>query len=93
MSGLVVLDASAGVEIVLRTARGEDLIAVLESRDVVVIAPSHFLVEGAGALRENLTIADALYVVLARRAGAALMIIDERMLGAPGLDDIPLLRS
>jgi len=130
LSGLVVLDASAGVEIVLRTARGEDL---LESRDAVVIAPSHFLVEGAGALRrlersgevkrdrarfaiarltqlvtpaalddlivdawalrDNLTIADALYVVLARRTGAALMTTDERMLGAPGLDDIPVVRS
>lgn len=133
MSGLVVLDASAGVEIVLRTARGEDLLEVLESRDAVVIAPSHFLVEGAGALRrlersgevkrdrarfaiarltqlvtpaalddlivdawalrDNLTIADALYVVLARRTGAALMTTDERMLGAPGLDDIPVVRS
>lgn len=133
MSTLVVLDASAGVEIVLRTSRGEGLLALLESRDAVVTAPSHFLVEGASALRrlvsseevgpdrarfavarltqlvtlaalddlimdawalrENLTIADAVYVVLARRTGAALMTTDERMLGAPGLDDIPVLRT
>ncbi|MHB8246127.1 MAG: type II toxin-antitoxin system VapC family toxin [Acidimicrobiales bacterium] len=133
MSGLVVLDASAGVEIVLRTARGEALLGLLESREAVVIAPSHFLVEGASALRrlersgevrrgrarfaiarltqlvtsaalddlivdawalrDNLTVADALYVVLARRTGAALMTTDERMLGAPGLDDISVLRT
>jgi predicted nucleic acid-binding protein len=133
LSELVVLDASAGIEIVLRTARGEGLLALLESRDALVIAPSHFLVEGAGALRrlersgevnqdrarfaiarltqlvmpaalddliveawalrDNLTIADALYVVLARRTGAALMTTDDRMLGAPGLDDIPVVRS
>ncbi len=132
MSTLVVLDASAGVEIVLRTTRGEALLTSLESRDAVVIAPSHFLVEGASALRrlersgeverdrarfaiarltqlvtpaalddlivdawalrENLTVADALYVVLVRRTGAALMTTDERMLGAPGLEDLPVLR-
>ena len=132
MSTLVVLDASAGVEIVLRTTRGEALLARLESSDAVVIAPSHFVVEAAGALRrlertgevgrdrarfalarltqlvtpaaadalivdawalrDNLTVADAVYVVLARRSGAALMSTDERMLRAPGLDDIPFLR-
>ena len=133
MSNLVVLDASAGVEIVLRTTRGEALLARLESFDAVVIAPSHFAVEAAGALRrlegagevgqdrarfalarltqlvtaaavdeliidawalrDNLTVADAVYVVLARRSGAALMSIDERMLRAPGLDDIRVLHS
>ena len=51
------------------------------------------LIVDAWALRDNLTIADALYVVLARRTGAALMSIDERMLGAPGLDDVPVVRS
>jgi predicted nucleic acid-binding protein len=132
LSSLVVLDASAGVEIVLRTDLGEALLAQLEARDAVVIAPSHFLVETTSALRRlertgelerdralfavrrlaqlvtpaalddlivdawglrhNLTVADALYIVLTRRTGAALMSTDERMLGAPGLDDIELVR-
>lgn len=48
------------------------------------------LIVDAWALRDNLTVADAVYVVLARRSGAALMSTDERMLRAPGLDDIPL---
>lgn len=127
------LNASAGVEIVLRTPSRETLLAILEWCDALVIAPSHFLAEAAGALRrlersgeswpkhrarfalarltqlvtpaalddlindawalrDNLTIADALYVVLARRANAALMTTDLRMLGAPGLSDIQVLR-
>jgi predicted nucleic acid-binding protein len=121
-------DASVGVEIILRTSRGEGLLALLESRDAVVIAPSHFFrrrgqrTSASGGSEEvgpdrarfavarltqlvtlatlddlimdalgapgNLTIADAAYVVLAHRTGAALMTTDERMLGVPGLDDI-----
>ncbi len=40
----------------------------------------------AWTLRENVTMADAVYVVLARHLGAELATMDERLRGAPGLD-------
>lgn len=122
---VVVLDASAAVEIVLWTALGGGLAAhVAEADDVVV--PDHFHLECAAALRRlelraevgpevasaaleqvltlrvrradtgpllreawglraNITMADALYVVLARRLGAPLVTGDVRLSKAPRL--------
>lgn len=122
---VVVLDASAAVEIVLWTALGGGLAAhVAEAADVVV--PDHFHLECAAALRRlelrgevapevasaaleqvltlrvrrvdtrpllreawslraNVTMADALYVVLARRLGAPLVTGDVRLTKAPKL--------
>ncbi len=39
----------------------------------------------AWMLRHNLTVADALYVVLARRLGAPLVTADQRLAASPGL--------
>ncbi len=121
----VVLDASAGVEMVLLTELGTMLAGHLEAADEVVV-PDHFHLEaaaairrlelrgalvGAGArdafgellsfgvrrvdtwgllveaweLRQNVTVADALYVVLARRLGVALITGDVRLARAPGI--------
>jgi len=121
----VVLDASAGVEIALRTLAGRRLLNILVQAGSPAVAPEHFLVEAAGvlrklearknvtperaqvalsrlatlvdtaevgpllneawALRENLTVADAVYVVLARRLDAPLVTLDSRLAGAPNL--------
>jgi len=43
------------------------------------------LVTEAWTLRHNLTVADAVYVVLARRLGAVLVTADQRVAGAPKL--------
>lgn len=43
------------------------------------------LLAGMWALRENLTVYDAAYVVLARLLGATLLTRDEKLAGAPGL--------
>lgn len=121
----VVLDASAGVEIALRTLAGRRLLPILGAAGSPAVAPEHFLVESAGvfrrlearaevppercavalsrlsvlvdiasvgwlldeawSLRSNLTIADAIYVVLARRLRAPLVTLDNRLRRAPGL--------
>ncbi|MHB8448891.1 MAG: type II toxin-antitoxin system VapC family toxin [Mycobacteriales bacterium] len=123
---VVVLDASAAVEIVLWTDEGSELAThVLDAEEVVV--PDHFHVEGVAALRRmelrgeltptdtrtalgqllalrvrridtlpllldawkmrhNITAADALYVIIARRLGVALVTGDIRLAHAPGLD-------
>jgi len=122
----VVLDASAGVEIVLSTDIGVELARyVVEAAEVVV--PDHFHLEAVATIRRleirseldsaaarevfnelirlsvrrvdtwglldetwqmrhNVTVADALYVVLARRLGVALITGDGRLARAPGLD-------
>lgn len=66
--------------------------ALVRLTQLVTPAAVDELIVDAWALRDNLTVADAAYIVLARRSGAALMSTDERMLRAPGLDDIPFLR-
>lgn len=43
------------------------------------------LIEEAWELRENVTIADAVYVTLARHLGAALVTLDERLARTPDL--------
>jgi predicted nucleic acid-binding protein len=122
---LVVLDASAAVEIALRTPDGARLAGhVPRGSDTYV--PEHFYVETAAALRRmelagaigsdrallalrrildlrtqrgqvrpllpetwtlrhNVTVADGVYVVLARRLGAVLVTADQRIAGAPKL--------
>lgn len=122
---VIVLDASAGVEIVLWTDEGSRLAGhVLDAGEVAV--PDHFHLECAAALRRmerrgelsaagaqtaldqllalrvrrvdtapllreawgmrhNVTMADALYVVIARRLGVALVTGDIRLARAPGL--------
>lgn len=121
----VVVDASAGVEILAKTPRGIRLARLIPpgvARDV----PDHFVVEAAGVLRRwelagrltadqataalrrlvrwrgnhypltpllhdawafrnNLVVADALYVVLAVRLGAPLLTDDQKLANAPTL--------
>lgn len=48
------------------------------------------LLQGAWALRHNLSLRDALYVVLTRRLGATLVTTDGRLARAPNLE-IPLI--
>lgn len=43
------------------------------------------LIDEMWSIRHNLTPYDAAYVVLARRAGAALLTLDTRLMNAPGL--------
>ncbi|MDA8070912.1 MAG: type II toxin-antitoxin system VapC family toxin [Actinomycetota bacterium] len=123
---VVVLDASAAVEIALWTDDGSILSThVLNAEEVVV--PDHFHVEGVAALRRmelrgeltaadaqealrqllalqvrrvstlpllpeawtmrhNVTVADAPYVIIARRLGVAFVTGDHRLARVPGLD-------
>lgn len=121
----LVLDASAGVELVLRTPIGRQLEARLP-RGATVWVPEHYFVEVAAVLRRselndrfpspriqvalgrlltaplnrvsvapllpeawvlrhNLTVADALYVVVASHLEAALVTTDQRLAAAPAL--------
>lgn len=118
----VVVDASAGVELLRRTKAGKQ--AANELRGASAAAPAHLdaevlsalariaradgdeaplvrprlrqlarapitrypcapLLEGAWALRANVSVRDALYVVLAQRLGAALVTADARLGRAP----------
>lgn len=121
----LVLDASAGFELVLETPAGQSLLDKLPPSPEWWV-PEHYLVETASALRRaeyigavttaqasaafhrleagklhrvqvwpllpeswkrrgHLTIADALYVVLAERVGATLVTADLNLAGSPGL--------
>ena len=125
MSTPVVLDASAGVEMLLATAVGEALDRLLPA-DAVEWVPEVYFAEVAGVvrrselaglitseraaaaldrlistpvervqvlpllseawtLRRNLTVNDALYVVLARHLQAPLVTGDLKLAAAPGL--------
>lgn len=121
----VVLDASAGVELLLHSAAGRRVGTVVDGSTIWV--PEHFYVEveaairrlelrgvvtptraiatvdrllalptrrasvrttlasEAWALRHNLTIGDALYVVMARHLNARLITLDVRLANAPTL--------
>ncbi len=121
----IVLDASAGVELALRTPVGRQLrrrlptgattwvpehyyaeaTAVLRRDEIsgrlapsrvqaaldrLLAVPAHRfavkpLMHEAWRLRNNLTIADALYVVVAQHLGAELVTTDLRLANAPGL--------
>lgn len=122
---LIVLDASAAVEMFLGTPEGRRLSAQLPKRSTTHV-PEHFYVEVAATLRRmelggavtpddaakayrrllalttqraqvrpllpaawrlrhNLTIADAIYVVLTRSLGADLVTGDRRLAQAPTL--------
>ena len=48
------------------------------------------LLDEAWTLIHNVTIADAVYVVLARHLGAELVTLDTRLIGAPGMD-VPIV--
>ncbi|MFZ4811353.1 MAG: type II toxin-antitoxin system VapC family toxin [Ilumatobacteraceae bacterium] len=120
----VVIDASAGAEIVTATARGRALARLLPN-DAELWVPQHFYVEVLGVLRHqsviartispdradlavdrlcrwhlrqaavaplvltawsrrhNMSAADAVYVALAERLGAALLTDDHRLISAP----------
>ena len=121
----LVLDASAGFELVLETSRGQSLLAQLPASPEWWV-PEHYLLETAAALRRaanigavtvaqasdgfqrlvagklhrvqvrpllseswnrrgHLTIADALYVVLAEQLGATLVTADLNLAASPGL--------
>ena len=95
----IVLDASAAVELLLRTPAGKRADAVLRgSRDERVepllgeLARAPFnrytlqpLLTSAWRLRHNLALRDALYVTLTRRLGALLVTADARLAKAPAL--------
>jgi predicted nucleic acid-binding protein len=121
----VVLDASAGVELALKTPVGRRLDAQLPGHATIWV-PEHFYAESAAvlrrlqlnqhtaparvqvaltrllstptrqaavkpllakawALRHNLTVPDALYVVLVRHLDGSLVTADRRLANAPGL--------
>lgn len=121
----LVLDASAGVELLLNTTRAHSLSAQFPASAEWWV-PEHYFVEVAGALRRavlnevatsarvdqafsmleravvrraqvrplladawtrraTITVADALYVVLAEHIGATLVTADERLARSPGL--------
>jgi predicted nucleic acid-binding protein len=123
--GLIVLDASAAVELLLQTVSGQSLRSKL-SDPVEIWVPEHFLVEVASVLRRvelrqprsalrmsraldrlvhgafhrvqvrgllplawerrgHLTVADALYVVLAEQLDAPLVTADLALAASPGL--------
>lgn len=125
----LVLDASAFVELLLRSEAGQDVEQQLRGSTVAV--PAHFdaevfsamgrlarggeieearveigldqiarapfrryavapLLQEAWSLRHNLSLRDALYVVLAHRLGAALLTADSRLSRAPKLQ-IPVI--
>ncbi len=120
----VVIDASAAVELFLRTPAGGRAEAALRGKQVIV--PAHFdaevfsalgrlvrggeleerlvepilnelarapfvrytlqpLLAAAWGLRHNLSLRDALYVILARRLGALFVTADARLAQAPSL--------
>lgn len=120
----IVLDASAGVELLLHSAAGRRVGTAIDGSTIWV--PEHFYVEveaairrlelrgvvtpaqamatvdrllalptrrasvrtlaaEAWALRHNVTIGDALYVVMARHLHAALITLDVRLANAPTL--------
>ena len=120
----VVVDASAGAEMLSATLRGRALLRLLPS-DAELWVPEHFYVEVLGVIRHqtmvaktlssaradtavdrlqrwhlrqaavaplvqsawsrrhNMSAADAFYVALAERLGAALITDDHRLIGAP----------
>ena len=121
----VVIDASAGVELLLATPEGRRLSQAISSGSDVFV-PEVYLLEVAAtlrrmelrgvvsedraafalrrlltlkatrvqikpllteawSLRHNVTVPDALYVVLARRLNASLLTADQRLARAPGL--------
>jgi len=116
----LVLDASAGVELLLNTTRAHSL-SVQFPASAEWWVPEHYFVEVAGALRRAglnggapsgrgmlersalhraqirplladawtrraaITVADALYVVLAEHIDATLVTADERLARSPGL--------
>lgn len=121
----LVLDASAGFDLILETETGQALLAQIPSAPQWWM-PEHYFVETAAALRRaeytgaisptiastafarlvagrghrvqvrpmlaeawerrgHLTVADALYIVLAERLGATLVTGDLRLARSPGL--------
>ena len=90
----VVIDASAGAEIVTATARGRALARLLPN-DAELWVPEHFYVEVLGVLRHQSVIArtigpdradlaaDAVYVALAEQFGAFLLTDDHRLIRTP----------
>jgi predicted nucleic acid-binding protein len=121
----IVLDASAAIELLLRTPAGERAEAALRGHHVAVPAPfdaevfsalgrlvragdlAESLVEpilaelarapfdrytvqpllaAAWKLRHNVSLRDALYVALALRLGALIVIADARLAQAPALE-------
>lgn len=125
MSTAVVVDASAAVEILLKTAKGAGLKAKFPSQAIEWVPEVYFLevaavlrraelanhittarataalsrllvaplrrvqvkplLDEAWSLRHNLTVPDALYVVLARHLDAPLVTADIKLANAPGL--------
>ena len=78
-----VVEAAGALRRLERTGevgRDRTRFALARLTQLVTPAAADELIVGAWALRDNLTVADAVYVVLARRSGAALMSTDERML-------------
>lgn len=126
MTEPIVIDASAGVELILNTSTGAALRDLLPP-EVEEWAPDVYVVEvaavlrraeiagritsqraatalsrllaapmrrvsaarllpSAWTLRHNLTVADGMYVTLARELSARLVTVDHRLANAPGID-------
>lgn len=79
---MIVVDASAVIELLLRTPAGRQIEARLFDRPAPLHAP---LLTRMWALRSNLTAHDAAYVALAEALGAVLVTRDTRLGRVPGL--------
>jgi predicted nucleic acid-binding protein len=96
----VVVDASALAEVVIRSERASHVEELLHGQlliapDLINSAPirrfaTSSLIDEMWSTRHNLTPHDAAYVVLARRARAALLTLDKRLMHAPALG-VPIL--
>ncbi len=131
MNPPVVIDASAGVELLLNTSTGSALRAKLPAQAVEWVPEVYYaevaavlrraelagrittprtaaaisrllaaplrrvqvkpLLAEAWTLRHNITVPDALYVVLARHLGAELVTVDVKLANAPGIG-VPVIQ-
>jgi predicted nucleic acid-binding protein len=93
---LIVLDASAVVELLLGGARAEPVLPILERHEGALPLhrhPATPLLPRIWELKARLTAYDATYVALAEALVAPLATFDRRMTTLPGLDVVRLARG